>query len=248
MMNTGIDKTGLFYSTLQANKERGIKKELDKDAFLQLMLTQMKYQDPTAPMDSKEMIQQVSQLSQTEQIMNMSKSFQNMVSSQLTLYRMQATGLVGKNAVVEDNKMALKDGVTQNVIFDVDKSSNIKIEIYNANEKLIYSDDLGVLPKGINTFSWNGRNANGVAMPDGTYEYKLYRMENGQKVEITGLDGGKVEAVQFEGEKFYVIVNGRKFPISAIKEIAGETKSDPDEPGDGDKPDDKDKTEEKDKV
>lgn len=47
--------------------------ELDKDSFIQLLVTQMKYQDPLEPMDNTEMIAQLAQFTALEQMMNVAQ-------------------------------------------------------------------------------------------------------------------------------------------------------------------------------
>lgn len=42
--------------------------ELSKEAFLQLLVAQMRYQDPTAPMDSSALMAQTTQLASVEQL------------------------------------------------------------------------------------------------------------------------------------------------------------------------------------
>jgi flagellar basal-body rod modification protein FlgD len=66
-------------------------KELGKDQFLQILVTQLRNQDPMQPLQDKEFIAQMAQFSSLEQTMNMSK--------EITALRQSAgmvAGLIGK--------------------------------------------------------------------------------------------------------------------------------------------------------
>jgi flagellar basal-body rod modification protein FlgD len=217
-----IDSNYLYSSTLQANQNREISKELDKDAFMKILLTQLKYQDPSAPVDDKEMITQLSMLTSTEQMANMSKSFQEMVESQMSLYKVQTAGLIGKYAVVENNSISLSDGKASSLIYSLEEDTPVYLEIYNSEGELVKYEELGTKTAGVHGYQWDGRNGSGTKVLDGEYTYVLYKLKGTEKVQINGLDGGKIEAVQFAGNEMFVIVNGEKFPISAIKEITEE--------------------------
>lgn len=54
------------------------KNEMDKDAFLKLLITQLAHQDPMQPMEDKEFITQMAQFSTLEQINNMSAGFEKL--------------------------------------------------------------------------------------------------------------------------------------------------------------------------
>ena len=56
---------------------------MDKDSFLQLLVAQMKYQDPLEPTSNTEYISQYAQFSQVEQMQNMSASMDLQRASQL---------------------------------------------------------------------------------------------------------------------------------------------------------------------
>jgi flagellar basal-body rod modification protein FlgD len=56
-------------------------KDLGKDQFLQILVTQLRNQDPMQPMQDKEFIAQMAQFSSLEQMMNMSKEMTNLRQS-----------------------------------------------------------------------------------------------------------------------------------------------------------------------
>lgn len=61
-------------------------KELDKNAFLQIMIAQLKYQDPSSPMDTNKFIDQMAQFTMMEQITNLNTSFNKLYSLQQFSY------------------------------------------------------------------------------------------------------------------------------------------------------------------
>jgi flagellar basal-body rod modification protein FlgD len=73
--------------------ERRPGNELDKDAFLQLLVAQLRYQDPTAPMDSASFMAQTSQLTSVEKLTDLATTSRSAFDVQ---QRLGAASLVGR--------------------------------------------------------------------------------------------------------------------------------------------------------
>jgi flagellar basal-body rod modification protein FlgD len=80
---------------IEKNRERLKKLSLDKDAFIKLLITELRYQDPTKPLQDKEFIAQLAQFSALQEMNNISVSID----------RMTAIQLFGRNV-----RLKLKDG------------------------------------------------------------------------------------------------------------------------------------------
>lgn len=80
-------------------RDEGPKTTLDKDDFLKLLLTELKYQDPTNAKGDKEFIAQLAQFSSLEQTTKLADNIGNQAAfTQLA----QASSLVGKPVEVND--------------------------------------------------------------------------------------------------------------------------------------------------
>ena len=70
---------------------------LGKDAFLQLLVTQLQHQDPTAPMDNSEFIAQMAQFSSLEQMQNMTSSIEKLIDMQGQSQLIQYSNFLGQS-------------------------------------------------------------------------------------------------------------------------------------------------------
>lgn len=86
----------LYYSNYKKPVKQTGNSELGKDAFLQLLITQLQNQDPTNPMDDREFIAQMAQFSSLEQMQNMTKAMESLLVSQQQTQLMSYTSFVGK--------------------------------------------------------------------------------------------------------------------------------------------------------
>jgi len=80
----------------EKNKQSAGSSELGQDAFLQLLMAQLKNQDPLNPTDSSQFMSQQAQFTQISELQKLNKSVTN--GNQM----MQASSLIGKNVTVTD--------------------------------------------------------------------------------------------------------------------------------------------------
>ena len=67
--------TSMAGNTVTSTKDSSSNSSLDKDAFLQLLVTQMQYQDPLEPTSNTEYMSQLAQFSSVEELQNLSSTF-----------------------------------------------------------------------------------------------------------------------------------------------------------------------------
>lgn len=104
---------------------------LDKQAFLQLLVAQMQYQDPLEPMDNTEYVSQLAQFSALEAMQNVDQS----------LINQNALNLVGKNVIMAVGSS--EGNVTAEVAGKVDFVQIINGKAHLSIEDTTYSiDDL----------------------------------------------------------------------------------------------------------
>jgi len=93
------------------NPTRQPQQNLGKDDFLKILITQLSYQDPTAPMEDKEFIAQMAQFSTLEQMTGMAKDFSKLTSM---LMGNEASSALGKNVEIKEGERTVQ-GVVQAV-------------------------------------------------------------------------------------------------------------------------------------
>ena len=126
---------------LETESESSIKKSasksgMDKDAFLQLLVAQMKYQDPLEPTSNTEYISQYATFSQVEQMQNMAS----------TMELTRASSMVGKLVEVEttDSNGNSKNvqGKVEFVSYENNKAFvSINGQLYSADDVVAVVDD-----------------------------------------------------------------------------------------------------------
>jgi flagellar basal-body rod modification protein FlgD len=162
-----------------ANGLTGTGQTLNEANFFQLLTAQLEHQDPLNPMSGDQFAAELAQFSTASGVQNL----QTNVSGQ------EAVGLVGHNVAVAGNTLVLGQSGTAAGAFNLSAAAkNVTVAVTDATGKTVASLNLGAMPAGTQTFSWNGAGANGSTLASGNY---------GFSVKVAGASGAAVSATPY---------------------------------------------------
>jgi flagellar basal-body rod modification protein FlgD len=194
---------------------------LDKNAFLKLLVTQLKNQDPTSAQDPNQMIQQLTSFSNLEALQNLGTQLQQIQVQNQGLFQAQVAGLVGKRILVPGTGVQLSGGSATIGVNLGAAASNVTLTIKDANGNVVRTLPQGSMPIGSSMVSWDGKDSNGVALPDGNYTVAVSATDaTGKAVTAQTSCFVKVDAVSFQNGVVYLVGGGNTYNLSDVSEIA----------------------------
>jgi len=193
---------------------------LGKDDFLKLLLLELKYQDPTAPMDSEKILSQTSQLATLESAENTNKSLATLATSLAASAQYSGIAAIGKIADTGSNAITLATGKTSDfeLYFPTDVTSG-NVNIMDANGKVIKAMPIGATSAGVAKYSWDGTNSANAKVDAGIYyaESTYTKTDGTSGTSRVGLY--PIESIKFDSGKTYAKLGSSYIDFSTIKEI-----------------------------
>lgn len=220
---------GSAVSSASAASESVMNDILGKDAFLELLIAQLKNQNPLEPLQDQEFISQMTQFSSLEQLQNMNETLSqnvewDMLMSQ-TINNTMAASLIGREVTAGTPSFAIGEGETPPITFETDSFAvSGTITVYDAAGDQVRAIAVSNLQAGENSVTWDGKDANGNDLASGTYTYEidLYGTD-GASLAVDSYITGTVTAVKYIQGQAYLEIDGALVPLSDVREInAGE--------------------------
>jgi flagellar basal-body rod modification protein FlgD len=138
--------------------------------FLTLMLAQLKNQDPTSPVDSNQFLNQLASLSTVQGITQLNTSFGALSTSLVSSQALQASSLLGHQALVSSTTANLTANGSVSGAVDVPQTtSQAVVNVSDSSGALVRQINLGAQSTGLANFSWDGKQQDGSQAPAGTY-------------------------------------------------------------------------------
>jgi flagellar basal-body rod modification protein FlgD len=191
------------------------------DTFLSLLTTQMKNQDPLAPMDSTQFTQQLVQMTGVEQQLATNDLLKQLVANSNASVA-SAVGLIGKQVAADISDAQLSGGKAQWTYTLSKAAADVKIEVLDANGATVKAAaaPASANTAGEHTYTWDGVNDFGNKLADGTYTLRITAKDaGGQVVDATTHVQGLVSAIQELNGQPVVAVNGVKVPLALVSSI-----------------------------
>ncbi len=184
--------------------------DLDKDAFLRLLVTQLQYQDPLNPMDNTEFVSQMAQFSALEQMQNLNSTMTNS----------QAYSMIGRTVYAQkydENTNTYKDivGTVDSVTI---KSNSAYLNI--GDEQIAFDDVEKVFATDTNTSI--DRNLV-VSQALSLIGKCIQAITINDKMEAEEFIEGKVDYVKFIDDTPVLSVNGKDVSTYEVISVSDNT-------------------------
>jgi flagellar basal-body rod modification protein FlgD len=197
--------------------------QLGMNSFLTMFTTQLRYQDPTNPMESYELAAQLAQFSSVEKLTELNNNTKEMQSYLASLTNAQMINLIGKEVVGLNSTLQVKADKVSNASYQLNAASDVTVKIYNADNVLVRTITVGPQAAGSHDINWDGRNDAGEKVAEGFYTTKVEAVDgDGKKLDIKPTIHGTVYSFRLEQGIPYFILNGPdgiRLPISEVQEV-----------------------------
>ena len=186
--------------------------------FLQLLLTQVQNQDPTAPTDTDQFTTELVQFTGVQEQVNANTSLGQLIGLQQSSQVLQSASLVGEPATVTSNEISLQNGTGQ-ISFTAPAAGPVAISIVDANGNPVRNVTVNATT-GVNNWSWNGTNDNGATLPDGAYGIAVdTESSSGTATPVPFSVIGTTTGVSTSGTNTLLDLGGLSVNLSALQAI-----------------------------
>lgn len=203
--------------------------------FLTLLLTQMKNQDPTNPMQNNELTTQLAQISTVQGVEKLNETVSGLTGQLNASQALNATKLVGKNVMIEGNKITLFEKqnsqpttpATNETLF-----TPFGFELIRPADKvtLTISDKSGRIVKNIEHqqgfkpdiyhANWDGKDNDGNQLPVGGYQFTVTATSAQGQVYVKSLNYALVNGVTNGAQGVLLDVGlGNSISLDQIRQV-----------------------------
>ncbi|MBH0056480.1 flagellar hook assembly protein FlgD [Pseudoalteromonas sp. SWXJZ94C] len=226
-MSTDINTSSSYLDSLRWQDSTPVSTEEESDAltqedFFSLLTQQLSFQDPSNPADNDQMIAQMTSFTMAQGISDLNSNFESLATSMTSNSALQASTLVGKQALLESNTLDLNetDDAKGSIVAE-NPVESLTLRVTDASGQLVRSIDLGSQSAGAVRFAWDGKNDAGERLPEGEYTVSAEGSTNGEFSSLPIATFKNIESVNINGSSG-IIINTKEGAVrlTDVAEIA----------------------------
>jgi flagellar basal-body rod modification protein FlgD len=215
-----VQSTGGFAAS--ATPAASSSKTISQDDFLKLFVAQLQHQDPLSPLEPNDLTAQLAQFSSLEQLTGINTRLDTLTGVSQQTNDGALIGLLGRRVSFDGSHVTLASGKASAVEFTLDRPATaVTATVRAADGTTVRVVELGAQAAGKQSFTFDGRNAEGVALPDGTYGIEINALAQGDKTptSVSLLATGTVDGIDLVSDPHVLLVGGVRVPLDQVREV-----------------------------
>ncbi len=191
---------------------------MTSDRFLQLLVAQMKNQDPLNPMDNAQVTSQMAQINTVTGIDKLNSTVAGLSAQFMQMQAMQGASLVGHDVIVPGNKLDIDaTTATGQGGFEIQTPADaVKVEILAPSGAVLQTLNLGAQGAGMHSFDWPA----GTATDSSGLTFRVTATTGGVAIASTALMRDRVDAVTTNGNSFNLeLEKSGSTPYASVKAL-----------------------------
>lgn len=189
---------------------------MGKEEFLQLLVAQLRHQDPLNPMEAQEFASQLAQFSGLEQQLRTNELLEAQVTAQAELVgglqTSAAVATIGHTVLARGSTLHAAGDGSDVVTLDLAADAEVTIRLEDADGNVVHTVDAGLLTAGRQRIPLE-------ELLEGSYTLRVDAVDGDEPVTATTYTSGRVEGVRWGPNGLLFVIHGREVPFSSILEI-----------------------------
>ena len=192
------------------------------ETFMKLLVAELKQQDPMDPMQARDMVAQLAQLSSVQKLSTIDQKLGALQDGTMAGAGMQSANLIGKKVTASTNRVTLNSTSTPAGSYKLQSAAEaVKVNVVDGTGQVVRTIETGAQGAGAQSFQWDGRDSTGKRVPNGAYNFSVTATDSkGTPVPVSTEVKGLVTEITYESGAPEVVVGGAHVSLADVTSIA----------------------------